>query len=796
MVNAAWVNDDIVVLHRTGEGGLAAKKFPAQYTCYLRASDVSNEDLRKLRDWKHIKALKREGSWWRLTWANWKVLRKACEKGGLFDRADIPTFEADLHPVRRFFTDNPIVIARPKRAYIDLETDSRKPIAQTIDGRSRILCWSIVNEHGEKIAGVLEEDTDEAERELLEDFWYELKSYEQVIAWGGDDFDFEVLKRRCWRLGMEVNLKRWLWLDHLTLFRRMNMSASESGDEKQSMALDSVSHAILGVGKAPVDAALSWEYWAAGGAKREELVRYCVRDTNLMRLIEEKTGFIDLHQKVCEVCTTLPDSRGVNPTNFVEGYLLKLARERDVHFKSKFSFDRNDIDQFEGAYVMEPARTGLIENVHVCDFASLYPSIIITWNISPETYRPDIKLRESAGSRPSYLSHLPLKEYPIPEGHCAALNDAVFTTEFTGVLPEALIRLLELRSVWKEKKNAEAPGTDKWKEADRRSSGYKIVANSCYGVMGSPFSRFYEPAIAEAVTVSGQWLLKKTIAAAEDRGYEGLYGDTDSCFIANVSREAFSAFVDWCNKELYPNLLNERRCMRNAIKLSYEKQFRRMIMVGKKRYAASFAHYEGKDATADSKPEIKGLEYKRGDTLRLARQFQHQVVSKLLYEDLDQEQYTALVGQWRQRILEHELELEDVVMSKRISKPLDEYKQRLKKDNTLSSRPAHVELAIELNKKGADIRPGQRIRYIVADASVSPMKVISDKDFDGNNFDRFYMWENLVYPPTQRVLEAVYPGKHWNSLLKARPRKTRARAPAKPKVDLRKNGSVLLPGFE
>lgn len=765
VVNAFWQGDYVVTLTRGSAGGLRQIKFPAEYVCYLRDADLTNDLRTRLRSLRYIKSMSREGDWWRLRWHDWKLLKKACGPDGFFERLKIPTYEADLNPVRRWLTDTPNVeIAKPTRCFLDLEVDSRHTIQQMLAGEARVLCWALVRPDGTKIAGVLEADTDEAEVELLKDFWFELMDYEQVCSWS--DFDYEVLKERSWRLDINVPLKRWLWVDHLAIFRRMNMSASESGDEKQSMSLENVAQAILGEGKGDVAANRSYEYWAAGGAERRKLVDYMVRDADLERRIEEATGYLDLHQAVCEVCTTLPNTSGGNPTNFVEGYLLRLGKANGVHFKTKFHHDKTKVEQFEGAYVMEPTQLGLLKGVHVCDFAALYPSIIITFNLSPETYNVQLS------SDPT--------DQPLPRGYCRAPGTgAVFSTERRGMLPQALDALIRLRGEWKERKNAEPPGTPAWKDADRRSSAYKIAANSFYGVMGSAFSRFYERAIAESTTLGGQWLLKETIRAAEARRWAGIYGDTDSIFIGDTTREAFATFVKWCNADLYPRLLDEQGVppQWRRIKLSYEKEFARLVLCGKKRYAGRYAHYEGKDASADSKPEIKGLEFKRGDTLRLARQLQLEVINALLFDECeDPDWYVAKVEAWKHRVLADQLALDDITMSKRMTKDPKEYSRRKKKDGSMSQAPAHVELAARLIKKGLDIRPGDRVPYIVVDGA-SPMKVVHPSEFDGA-FDRYYIWEQLVFPPTQRVLEAAFGATTWKQHLKVRPKKPRVKRSA------------------
>lgn len=779
-VNAWWEGDDVVALMRTQDGGVREIRSKAQYCHHLRASDVDATLERQLRSSRHITAMKREGDWWRVSYGNWKILRATTQPKGYFDSLKIPTFEADLNPAKRWLVESGVGIARPKRCYLDLELDTRATIDEMLKGRARILTWALVDhETGEAVSGVLPSDDDDAEVELLKDLWYELVAYEQVAAWNGEEFDFPVLWERSNRLGLKARKKRWLWIDQMLIFKRMNMMASESGDEKQSVSLGNVAKQLLGEGKSPVDASKTFEAWSESEASRRALANYNVRDAQLQRMIEEKTGYLELNQTICEACGVVPNTHGADPTQFVESYMMRLARETGTHFRTHYGFE--DASAFKGAYVMEPTKLGIIENAHVCDFASLYPSIILSWNISPETYRRDVRLVEDAESRPAYLRHLPLREFPRPEGVAEApMTRACFDVEKPGILPTAITRLLELRAEWSSAKAAAAPGTTAWVDADRKSSAYKIAANSFYGVMGSMFSRFYERAVAESVSTTGEWLIKAVIRASEARGYDGFYGDTDSVFVAGVTRREFAGFVDWCNTDLFPELLRGQGCRVNRIKLAYEKEFSVLLMVSKKRYAGRYAHYKGTEATEDSKPEIKGLEYKRGDTARLARQLQRELIESILYQGVrDVPTLEQHVQGWRRRILEEELSFEDIVITKQLSKPIEEYKRRELKSGEKSALPAHVEVARQLNLRGHQIRPGARIGYVVVDGSVSPQRVVAAEEFDGE-FDRFYLWESLVYPASQRVLEAAFPGSRWRELLKARPRKTRAAAPIEP----------------
>jgi len=794
VVNAYWDGKNgVVLVSRDSQGRRQRRRVAAEHVCYLRKSELKERTERDLRASRAIHGMREEDSWWRVRFKTRDLLRKASakprwpgpdgERLSYFERAHVEPFEADMHPVRRWLTDNEVEIQRPKRCYLDIEADSRVSFSRKEE--ARILSWAVVDDEGKKWSAVLEDDDDAAEHRLLMKLWRLLDQFDQVVAWYGDGYDFPMIRARSKLLGIQVQWQGWLWLDHLELFKKMNISASESGDEKQSYRLGAVSTAVLGETKADLDASRSWEYWAAGGAKRQELVDYNVRDTDLLRLLENATGYIELLQVLCQATTTFPDSRGMNGTNYVEGFLLKLARGRDLHFKTVWDYGGRI--PFEGAYVLEPKK-GILRDVHVCDFSSLYPSIIQTWNMSPETLGPRIS---GSLDGPGYRSDQKWHK-PRPDGHCEhPTNGWTFTTKWMGLLAEAVTELKRLRKHWNDLKASLPPGTPEWKEADRRSSAYKIAANTFYGVIGSPFSRFFDRVVAESVAQGGVWLLKLVLAEAEHKGMSVVFGDTDSAFVAGSTEKQFKAFVDHLNTVVFPRELERLGCPRNDIKLAYEKQFDVLVMVTKKRYAGNFVHYKGSRATKDSKPEIKGLEFKRGDTARIARRMQEKVIHRLLTGDHEPQGYLEMVAEWRTSILEGEIEMSDVVLSKRLAKGLGEYKAKKKKDGTDAAQPPHVEVAKLLQQRGADVSEGTRIAYVVTDATSSPMRVAPADDVTIEDVDRHYIWENLAYPATKRVLEVCFPayGKELKALGVSRPSARRPKPePGSPLVNPRAKG--------
>lgn len=783
-VNAYLENDStIVALSRDDSGSLRESRYLAEWVSYYRSKDIDRDMERVLRNSDAVRGcILEHPEWWRVRYKDRDTRESLIrDERSPFSRQRIKTYEGDVNPIMRWSIDNLVSIAKPKRAYIDIEADSRVSFVCKED--ARVLAIAVVDSEGNKQKQVLEEDTDEAEKALLRWLWITLLDFDQVVAWNGDGYDFPVIWERSRQRRLKVNVDRWLWLDQMVAFKRMNMNASESGDEKQSFKLEDIGQYIVGKGKLKSPhfvrkrfgdralGAISWDLWEAGGAFRELLSDYNVEDTDLLRAIEQETGYIDLFQTICEVCGVFGNTHSLHPTTQMDGFMMRLGKERAYHFDTKIH--RENVQKFRGAYVMTPKANGIEKNVHVCDFKSLYPSVIRSWNMSPETKIP--------------LLGASLKEGELlPEGVCLAPGTGIaFKTEPEGILPSALRTLMDMRDWWKREVSKYPPGTHDWHNAKRKSTAYKVIANSFFGGASSPYGRFYDPEVGESCTQGGVFLLKSTIDEIEKKGWVNLFGDTDSCMPKGPTNEEFAEFVGYCNRELYPKLLKDCGCKDNIIQLAYEKKYELIVFTGKKRYIARYEHSEGKPATDESKPEIKGLEYRRGDAMRMARMLQAEIIDMIVgrlgiaeapVPTTDIERYHAVLSRVRTRVLTEALALDEVKMSHALSRSIKGYSTKVRADGYASSVPSHVQVAAILQKRGEEVREGTRIEYVVTNGAVSPMTVIPASDYTGEEVDRFYLWESRIYPPTQRLLEAAFPEHDWESWARVRPPKVRASA--------------------
>ncbi len=152
---------------------------------------------------------------------------------------------------------------------------------------------------------------------------------------------------------------------------------------------------------------------------------------------------------------------------------------------------------------------------------------------------------------------------------------------------------------------------------------------------------------------------------------------------------------------------------------------------------------------------------------------------------LDPRFYVELIETCRARVFDpaSALSVALVQRSQRLTKDPDDYATKTKQDGEESAQSAHVVVAKILRKRGEQVGKGSKVAYVVTDGSTTPAKAIPADDYVGE-LDRHYLWEQLVYPPTMRVLQAAFPAASgpgappapdWTDYERTRPPKPRVR---------------------
>ena len=412
------------------------------------------------------------------------------------------------------------------------------------------------------------------ERNLLYAF---LNYYEEInptilTGWNIDFFDIPYLYNRIKNVCGEGNAKRLspigqaFWspyrekfsfggvaiLDYINLYKTYTYTL------EASYTLNYIATKELGRGKVEYEGSLDDLF----ENDLEKFIEYNIVDVDLVVAMDEKLQFIELCRAVCHA-GFVPYEDYIFSSKWLEGaclgYLKKkglVATNKPKDRKERMQALRdNNEEKFIGAYVKEPI-VGKYDWIYDLDLTSLYPSIIMTLNISPETKVGKIqnwdaeenirgaekvyKLVGKDGDTYEYNTQ-ELKEVIKDSNLGVAANGVLYTQDKPGLIADILNDWFQKRVEFRklEKKYGEAKDTEKYEFYAKRQLVQKILLNSMYGVLGLPAFRFYDIDNAEAVTITGQTVIKKTAEMANIKYWKELgtkedynvYIDTDSIYM-------------------------------------------------------------------------------------------------------------------------------------------------------------------------------------------------------------------------------------------------------------------------
>jgi len=412
------------------------------------------------------------------------------------------------------------------------------------------------------------------ERNLLYAF---LNYYEEInptilTGWNIDFFDIPYLFNRIKNVCGEGNAKRLspigqaFWSPYrekfsfggVSILDYINLYKTYTYTLEASYTLNYIATKELGRGKVEYEGSLDDLF----ENDLEKFIEYNIVDVDLVVAMDEKLQFIELCRAVCHA-GYVPYEDYIFSSKWLEGaclgYLKKkglVATNKPKDRKERMQALRdNNEEKFIGAYVKEPI-VGKYDWIYDLDLTSLYPSIIMTLNISPETKVGKIqnwdaeenirgvektyKLVGKDGDTYEYSTQ-ELKEVIKDSNLGVAANGVLYTQDKPGLIADILNDWFQKRVEFRklEKKYGEAKDTEKYEFYAKRQLVQKILLNSMYGVLGLPAFRFYDIDNAEAVTITGQTVIKKTAEMANIKYWKELgtredynvYIDTDSIYM-------------------------------------------------------------------------------------------------------------------------------------------------------------------------------------------------------------------------------------------------------------------------
>ena len=457
----------------------------------------------------------------------------------------------------------------------------------------------------------------------------------KLSPWG------KVIERELYKMGRQhqtYNIQGVAHLDYFDLYRKFTYSAQES------YRLDHIAKVELGEQKDgnPFDTFREWDT-----KDYQSIIEYNIQAVELVYKLEDKMRLIEL-------CLTMAYEAKVNYTD-----VLGTVRYWDIliynHLRAKNVVipqkkDHEKVEQFEGAYVKDP-QVGMHKWVMSFDLNSLYPHLIMQYNISPETL-----VNSGADIEKELVNKILDGKVKNDTKHCMTPNGAFFRKDVKGFLPELMENMYNDRVKYKklmleaQQEFENTKNKSLLKDISRFNNiqmAKKISLNSAYGAIGNNWFRYFDLLVATAITTSGQlsirWIEKSLniylnkILETDNLDYV-IASDTDSVYITfdklvdklfpkggstekivnfldKIANEKLEPFID----KSYQHLAREMNAYEQKMVMAREVIADKGIWTAKKRYILNVWDSEGV-RYKEPKMKIMGVEAVKSSTPAACRE--------------------------------------------------------------------------------------------------------------------------------------------------------------------------------
>ncbi|MHA1214612.1 MAG: DNA-directed DNA polymerase I [Candidatus Hodarchaeales archaeon] len=599
----------------------------------------------------------------------------------------------------------------------DIETEYEEgQIPQANDPKFPVICVCFVDSKKREIALVLERENVEKghrpsdlspnleiiyfkeESELIKKTFEILQEYSIICTFNGDSFDLPYLHSRAnhlnikkfspikWnRRNKECNFKTAIHIDLYRFYHNVAIKTYAFGNKYQEGSLDAIASALLGVGKISLEKEISMlTEW--------ELLEYCSRDAKItldLLLFDERTplNLIFILSRISRI--PIDDLVRTSVSNWVRSLFYFEHRRRgdlipnkeDIQIVKGLYVSSEAIikgKKYKGATVIKPV-PGIHFNVAVLDFASLYPSIISTRNLSYETM---------------LCGHDECKTNIVPQ------TNYWVCTKRRGIMADIIGFIKDMRVQWLKPASKKPSENRAFYHILERS--LKVLINASYGVLGSDRFPLYCLPVADSTTAYGRDAISKTIEKAESLNVTVLYGDTDSVFLLSPTNEQVEEIIKWSKSEL-------------GVGLEMEKVYRYVVLSNRKK------NYFG--VYPDSSVDVKGLMGKKRNTPPFLQKVFSEVLT-ILSQVNSLEEFTSAKEHVKKLIRTVYLNLEknkyspeDLVITMQLTQPLQSYKvnsQHVKAARQLENyyRKKYGSASQKRSLHGEFVKAGQLIRFV------------------------------------------------------------------------------------
>ena len=350
-----------------------------------------------------------------------------------------------------------------------------------------------------------------------------------------------------------------------------------------------------------------------------DLIKYNKRDVEIMVRVEEKKHLIAFYNNVrklarSQFCDVLQTS------SLVDNLMLWYAQKK---FKVVLP-TRKHVSHagYKGAYVKEP-ELGMHEWVAVFDFSSLYPNIMKTFNMSPETVRTE----ESSTT--------------------VKVGEVYFDQSKTGIFPTVCTDFMLARNDIKKKMKTFEVGSESYNNLQAEYDALKSITNSVYGYACFENSRLYSFEVGSSITAIGRALIH---FIEQNSGIQILYADTDSVFIKLTAKDLEESLkvceeLSTTIQAAVDEFVKQFGLTAHSFSMQLEKIYRRLYLGGKKRYMGKI-WYKGKKC---DELDVKGFETRRSDIPVIAKGFL-KVLFGMVCDGVGQVEIEQFVAEFRKKL--------------------------------------------------------------------------------------------------------------------------------------------------
>jgi DNA polymerase I len=623
----------------------------------------------------------------------------------------------------------------------------------------------------------------EDEYDLLSTFASILRDFDPdiVAGYNSNEFDFPYLAERAKQLNLDLRVGRddssW-YLRKIVNTTNVSITGRVVVDllpiirstySLKQYTLRNAAAELLKMEKRDVDPKEIETLWAGGGEGLRRFISYARRDAVLAMHLLQDLRLMDKYIALSRASgALLQDIVNGGQSGMVESLLLRRFRERNRVVPPKPDAEVSDeryidSDELKGGAVLVPEK-GLLEDIVILDYKSLYPTIMMAHNLCYTTVVTD------QAPAPG----------PAGEKVITSPSGGKFVTPevFPGIMPQVLKELLDQRTT--TKKLMRTAGEEERRFLDAKQYAMKILLNSFYGYSGYARARLYSLALANAVTsfgreniirtkqiidqigsvyiVSDEVVFKDDLAFGKTGGrrfdLSVVYGDTDSVFVR--LKPSTPGLVDLKDAQLIGKKIAETvtSSLPEPMELVFEAFARRAIFLAKKRYALWVFEPSGQEWK--DRIKVRGMETVRRDWCNLTSKTLKTCLELVLKEgnvDDAVDHVRLVVSRIQNLNLSDDPQiLEELTLTRRYTKSTGSYK----------NKQPHIQLVEKIKKRGGQVPGvGDRVPFVIIRGKSSRHKELFVDRAEDPQFvleknmplDTEYYVEKQILPPVLRIFE-------------------------------------------